>query len=180
MPLYRSKPKTVSAEQFTTTHTPEGVVYRREPHDPYNEYPFVKTAQDQWVQINHNEWVVTEAGGRGHYPVADDIFRKSYKPAEPTLAAGRYPIETYEASIFAIRLIQGNALFSLDLERTYPDGAARFHMLAATDARTKLSIGGRDVSATELIDWFASHGGSPAMVSEDLNQYSLITVIAFK
>jgi hypothetical protein len=71
MPLFRRKPTTVEARQFTGQPM-SGV-------DFYDGIPRVTTMQHRKVQISIGEWVVTEPDGDHHYPIADEEFRRIYE-----------------------------------------------------------------------------------------------------
>jgi hypothetical protein len=77
MPLYRRKPTTVDAEQFTRDHTPRGV--QNEKFIDGETGPFVVTMQKQRVPVSYGEWIVKEASGDGYYPIADEEFQRIYE-----------------------------------------------------------------------------------------------------
>lgn len=73
MPIFRRKPTTVDAEQFTDAEKPpRGVKFQ-------NGRWVVITLQGQAVGVKLGEWIVQErAHSERFYPVADEEFRKIY------------------------------------------------------------------------------------------------------
>ena len=76
MPMFRRKPTTVDAEQFTDiTKPPRGVLWS-EPSGMY----VVITLQGMRVGVRLGEWIVKENGWPDrYYPVADSVFRETYE-----------------------------------------------------------------------------------------------------
>lgn len=94
MHQYRSKPTMISAYQLTEEmlfnhlidghELPEGVRicganYHREDRIVYDCRVDIQTTQGERVKVTPGEWIVREPDGNGHYPVADEIFRKKYE-----------------------------------------------------------------------------------------------------
>lgn len=76
MPHYRRKPTVIDAVQFTdATAPPRGVMF----HHIFAKH-FVTTIQGQDVFVSPGEWIVVEADGEHHYPIADATFRELYDP----------------------------------------------------------------------------------------------------
>lgn len=74
MPIFRSKPKTIDAEQFRDpTNPPRGV----QEDDPGKFY--VTTMQGVNVPVKVGEWIVLERDGKHCYPIADGEFQKLYE-----------------------------------------------------------------------------------------------------
>ena len=79
MPLYRRKPTTVEAEQFTDYTRPcRGVLINNDTAPTPTAY--VVTMQGQSVPVKVGEWIAKEASGDGYYPIADAEFRRIYEP----------------------------------------------------------------------------------------------------
>lgn len=78
---YRSKPSEVSAYQLTEAMVakgnplPPGVMR----HHQFDNLCFITTVQGQDVEVKPGEWIVQEADGIHHYPVADDVFDRKYE-----------------------------------------------------------------------------------------------------
>ncbi len=83
MPLFKSKPKIIDAEQFLDPANPPRGVRR-----VFQDLPFVITAQKMEVRVNLGEWIVDEGDGIHFYPIADAIFKgpKGYDPLDADLA----------------------------------------------------------------------------------------------
>lgn len=83
MPIYRRKPTTVDAVQFTDIEKPpRGVQF-------INGRFAVTTLQGQVVGVKVGEWIVQErSNSQRFYPVADEEFRKIYE-AESDIQAGK-------------------------------------------------------------------------------------------
>lgn len=84
MAIYRRKPTTVDAEQFTdATNPPRGV----SPH-AYLDFS-VTTLQGMNVGVRVGEWIVREPSNpERFYPIADAEFRKIYEPTYGAASAG--------------------------------------------------------------------------------------------
>lgn len=74
MPYFRRKPSSdIEAHQYLYGQpTPNGVKFR-------NNVAYVTTIQGVDVTIIFGEWVVSERGGIGHYPIANDEFQRLYE-----------------------------------------------------------------------------------------------------
>ncbi len=87
MPLFRSKPKIIDAEQYLPDQQRDLV---RGVHPAnireYANLPYVITAQGQRVHVEPGEWIVDEGDGIHFYPIADAIFKgpKGYEPLGDT------------------------------------------------------------------------------------------------
>lgn len=89
MALYKSKPTTIEAEQFTNEYRPIGVCIEshaeRMPDfllvDDVNGAwpPHVHTKQGQLVKVGYGEWIIKESDGSGYYPCAKDVFEKRWE-----------------------------------------------------------------------------------------------------
>ena len=80
MPIYRRKPTTVQAEQFTDYTRPcAGVKIR---YDRPSPTAYVTTMQGQDVDVKIGEWIAKEASGDGYYPIADAEFRRIYESVD--------------------------------------------------------------------------------------------------
>lgn len=83
MPLFRSKPKVIDAEQYLPDQQLALVrgVHPANLH-PIADQPYVITAQGQRVFVQPGEWIVDEGDGVHFYPIADAIFKgpKGYDP----------------------------------------------------------------------------------------------------
>ncbi len=107
MPLFRSKPKVVEANQYfpgkdvpgVFMYTPDDVVLHSRISDvplgrfPQDPYPAVRTMQGEVVRIKPGEWVIKEKSGDGFYPCDPDEFIKLYdpEPIDPEGTAPRTP-----------------------------------------------------------------------------------------
>lgn len=82
MAQFRSKPRTIEAEQFLPCESePRGIC--RQAHD-YR--PHVHTMhQNQIVYLELGDWIVQEPDGIHYYPIRDDIFRANYEPVAQKL-----------------------------------------------------------------------------------------------
>lgn len=87
MKPYRSKPKTVMADQYWPGKNVEGVRYRTagtyedlDGLQSFREGPYVVTKQGQAVSISPGEWVIRERDGSGYYPCDPDEFKALYEP----------------------------------------------------------------------------------------------------
>jgi len=78
MPKFRNKPKTVDAVQFLNSEQalPRGV--RRDNGGGF----FVMTIQGERVPVKPGEWIVDEGDSLHFYPIADEVFQKSYEPTD--------------------------------------------------------------------------------------------------
>jgi len=76
MAIYRRKPTTVDAEQFTDESNPPRGVHRGIAFDGF----VVTTTQGRVVPVGVGEWVVAESDGEHFYPIADVEFRRIYEP----------------------------------------------------------------------------------------------------
>lgn len=85
MPLFRSKPKVIDAEQYLPDQQ-RALVRGVHPANvqEYANEPYVITAQGQRVFVKSGEWIVDEGDGVHFYPIADAIFKgpKGYDPLE--------------------------------------------------------------------------------------------------
>jgi hypothetical protein len=96
VPLYRSKPTTVDAEQWFPDKPCRGVVmyqpgnvtlYSRVPGTPsqvfpQDPYPAVQTIQGEWVRVSPGDWIIREPDGEHFYPCKDEVFRARYELVE--------------------------------------------------------------------------------------------------
>lgn len=95
MPKYIKKPIEVEAYQFTEDMVkahlfdkaplPPGVKLMRADYNDAERSLIafsatVLTIQGQNVKVSPGEWIATEPDGIHHYPIADEVFRKSYDP----------------------------------------------------------------------------------------------------
>lgn len=84
MPLFVKIPTTVEAEQYLGEYI-RGVCYcdaYTVPSD-LHEQPHVHTMhKGQSVGIVPGDWILPESDGEHYYPVKDDVFQRSYMPAE--------------------------------------------------------------------------------------------------
>jgi hypothetical protein len=78
--LYRSKPRTIEARQFRGQ--PMSGVEAVIDAGSSVATGYVTTMQGQRVLIHVGEWVVTEADGVHHYPIADAEFQRNYEPGQ--------------------------------------------------------------------------------------------------
>lgn len=103
MPIFRRKPTTISAVQFTgvPAEDPPGV-FRR----PEDSAPYVVTIHDQPCFLSAGDWIVPEPDGVHYYPIKDEVFRKSYEEVPAPLTASA------DASPHAVRIAR-------DLYATY-------------------------------------------------------------
>lgn len=84
MPLYRRKPTTVDAEQFTNARQPpRGVTVKWWDSSMMNWRAFVVTMQGREVPVSIGEWIVAESDGQHFYPIDDFEFRRIYEPVLP-------------------------------------------------------------------------------------------------
>lgn len=76
MPIFERKTTTCDAEQFVDmVNPPRGVLV-----DDDNERFYVVTLQGQEVEVKPGEWIVAEHDGFHFYPIADEEFKRIYKP----------------------------------------------------------------------------------------------------
>lgn len=82
MAIYRRKPTTVDAQQFTdVAKPPRGVTIEPTPNAARTTHAaFVTTMQGQKVNVGIGEWIVAESDGVHFYPIADEEFRRIYEP----------------------------------------------------------------------------------------------------
>jgi hypothetical protein len=84
MPKFRKKPMVVEAVQFLPAEgkpLPEGVRHLGK-DDCGHSYYAVTTAHKQAANVVEGDWIITETGGRGHYPCKPDIFEATYEAVE--------------------------------------------------------------------------------------------------
>lgn len=93
---YRSKPSEIEAYQLTdeliAAHILDGAplpgvsIANASYHPGWRELhrsrQYVTTIQRQEVYVEPGEWIVMEPDGVHYYPIADDVFRRKYEPAE--------------------------------------------------------------------------------------------------
>lgn len=93
---YRSKPSEIEAYQLTdaliAAHILDGAPLpgvrvassnsHRERREVWGTSQYVKTIQGQEVKVSPGEWIVQERDGVHYYPIADDVFRRKYDPAD--------------------------------------------------------------------------------------------------
>jgi hypothetical protein len=83
MGIYRRKPTTVDAEQFTDPRNPPRGVTVKWWSASMNEWrAFVVTMQGVEVSVKVGEWIVAEPDGEHFYPIAAEQFAKVYEPAD--------------------------------------------------------------------------------------------------
>ena len=77
--MFRRKPTTVDAEQFTDISSPpRGVTFSH-----LSGTHEVVTLQGMKVCVRLGEWIVREAANpERFYPIADDEFRRVYEPVQ--------------------------------------------------------------------------------------------------
>lgn len=82
MPLFRSKPKVIDAEQYLPEQQ-RALVRGVHPANvqEYANQPYVITAHRQRVFIEPGDWIIAELDGRGFYPCKPDIFAATYEEA---------------------------------------------------------------------------------------------------
>lgn len=103
MPMYRKKPKTVDAVQFTDeANPPRGVRIGVLDGDldvlPHNCF-YVETIQGQRVVVQVGEWIIDEGDAVHFYPCADSVFRKDHEMGEEAAVS---EIETLEGLAHSI------------------------------------------------------------------------------
>jgi hypothetical protein len=83
MPKFRKRPVVIEAVQFFPEQgpLPDGV-HCHGKDDCGNAYYSVKTAHGQRTPVVAGDWIITETGGRGHYPCKPDIFEATYEAVE--------------------------------------------------------------------------------------------------
>jgi len=75
MPMFRKKPETFEANQFTHSATaPVGVRCDEDGRS------YVVTAHKQRVYLEPGDWIVAEKNGDGYYPIKDSIFKTICDP----------------------------------------------------------------------------------------------------
>lgn len=81
---YRAKPLIIEAAQFNgfyATPYPYGVMMEDNSNNPERgkRYQFYVVSHGQRINIEINDWVITEPDGSGYYPCKPDIFKAKYE-----------------------------------------------------------------------------------------------------
>jgi hypothetical protein len=77
--LYRKKPTTVDAEQFTDVENPPRGVKTGNQSNAVTRWHYVMTIQGQRVEVKLGEWIIAEPDGEHFYPCDDAVFRQRYE-----------------------------------------------------------------------------------------------------
>lgn len=72
---YRSRPSTITAEQYTGAGPDPTGVFRR----PEDNTPYVVTIHGQRCYLSPGDWIVLEPDGVHYYPIKPEIFVARYE-----------------------------------------------------------------------------------------------------